>query len=104
MDLTITVLSISAINRTYAKYKFTVQNDINISTEEFYTSIIRNNNKEVYYRDTDNKIIVNQLTFKNYEDSNYTKVPITYEVSVLDDNNSTEKFGIKYTKIFLNLS
>lgn len=94
--VTITVLSMSAINRTYAKYKFTVQNDINISTEEFYTSIIRNNNKEVYYRDTDNKIIVNQLTFKNYEDSNYTKVPITYEVSVLDGNNSTEKFGIKY--------
>ena len=32
--VTITVLSMSAIYRTYAKYKFTVQNDINISTED----------------------------------------------------------------------
>ena len=33
--VTITVLSMSAINRTYAKYKFTVQNDINISNEHY---------------------------------------------------------------------
>lgn len=91
-----TILFMSIINYTYAKYKFTVQSNINISTEEFYTSIVRNNNNAINYRDNDNKIIVNQLTFRNYEDSNYTKVPITYEISVLDDNNSIEKFGIKY--------
>lgn len=91
-----TILSMSIINYTYAKYKFTVQNNTDILTEEFYTSVVRNNNKAIYYKNIDNKIIIYQLTFKNYEDSNYTKVPITYEISVLDDNNSTEKFGIKY--------
>lgn len=91
-----TILTMSIINYTYAKYKFAVQNNIDILTEEFYTSVVRNNTNEIYYKNIDNKIIINQLTFKNYEDSNYTKIPITYEISILDGNNSAEKFGIKF--------
>ena len=93
--LSMAVLVLSFFGITSAKYKFTVESELYISTEEFYSQI-KGDLSDVINVDGENKFFLSDLLLCNYEGENFSKSPITYEVSIFDDNNSADKFTLQY--------
>ena len=96
--LSMVVLVLSFFGITSAKYKFTVESELYISTEEFYSQI-KGDLSDVINVDGENKFFLSDLLLCNYEGENFSKSPITYEVSIFDDNNSADKFTLQYNGV-----
>ena len=96
--LSMVVLVLSFFGITSAKYKFTVESELHISTEEFYSQI-KGDLSDVINVDGENKFFLSDLLLCNYEGENFSKSPITYEVSIFDDNNSADKFTLQYNGV-----
>lgn len=88
----ISLLIFIGIAETSAKYKFKIAKQIDISTEEFYTSVDVPN--DPISRDAKDCLYISNVSISNNDGKNYTKVPITYEISIADSDNSTEKFEL----------
>ena len=93
--LVVIILSVTLITGVNGKYVMSLTGNIKILTEEFYANALANSDEVITRNDTQ-ELYIENLFLNNYAEEKYTKVPITYEITILDNNNSSDKFEFEY--------
>ena len=82
--LVVIILSVTLITGVNGKYVMSLTGNIKILTEEFYANALANSDEVITRNDTQ-ELYIENLFLNNYAEEKYTKVPITYEITILDN-------------------